>query len=214
MPTTLSDAAVASLQGYISQIQSDMASALALLSPSGTVWSRTGVANNPTFSNNDLTVAATSSHLVRASASFPPSNRYGEIVVDAAGSSGYFGVGIIGDTQSIASPPTSLAAVPAKLWCWRSDGYIAHNGTNSLSAPAFATSDNLGLYLNSFGEIYAQKNGTWIGDPVNRTGALFTGVTGDNFTMALVFFGANGSPVATGQFAAPLHTPVGASLYQ
>ena len=198
---TDANAAVTSLQ-----------SAIALLTPSGTTWSRSAI--NASYSNNDLTVAATGPSLVPTTLFELLSGRYGEVVVGNAGQAGYLGIGIIAASQPLNNPPVSLAAVPAGLWVWRDDGWIANNGVSSNGQFTYATGDNIGLYLSASAKVFGRKNGIWIGDPVAETGALFIGLPAGQYTIAAVFFGANGSPVVTGQFASTTYpVPAGASLY-
>lgn len=183
----------------------------------GAVWDLAGVAGTPTFSNGGATVAATGAHLIRASLLFPPSSRYAEVAVEAGGNAGYAGVAIIAGSQALSLAPTSLATVPAGVWGWRSDGYWFNDGSAALrdDLPSFTTGDNIALFLNQYGEVYARKNGVWVGNPAARTGPLFTGLTGPSYTMAAVFFGANGSPRFTLLSGNPIYMPpAGALLYQ
>jgi hypothetical protein len=217
--TSIPDASVAAIIDKANQIKQLADDAIALLAPSGTFWDPVGVANNPTFSNRNLTVAATSTngHLVRANVLKSPADQpYAEVHIDAAGSPGYLGIAILDAVQAIASPPISLPAVPGGMWLWRSDGYKAHGNVNSLAAPTYGSGDNVALFINAHGEVYARKNGAWIGDPVARTGFLFDGLdTTHTYTIALSFFGNAGSPIATGIFDAPVYSlPPGASLYE
>lgn len=191
------NAAMASLQAAIT----------AMSGTSGTRWSRSAI--NATFSNNDLTVAATGPSLVPATVFAAPSNKYGEVSINAAGNAGYLGIGIISIAQVLTNPPTSLAAVPAGAWGLRSDGYTFHNGQSSLLGLSFTGGDIMGVLLTDTGELHISKNGAFLASPV------FTGIPlTDQYTIAAVFFGANGSPVVTGQFASTTYPlPPGASLY-
>jgi hypothetical protein len=168
--------------------------------PSGVVWDRTGVANNPTFSNGDLTVAATAAHALRSTVSVPLSKRYFEVAVDCRGTAGHFAVGVIRSDQPISSPPTSLAAVPSGMWLWRDDTWWAHGGASGQIGSAWATGDTIMVAFDDTGNLWFGRNGTWMGDPVNGTGPAFTGLTGD-IGACFVFMGSNGSPVATGRFS-------------
>lgn len=167
---------------------------------SGVVWDRTGVANNPTYSNGDLTVAATAAHVLRSNVSPVLGKRSFRVQITAKGNNGYLAIGAIRSDQSIASPPTSLAAVPAGMWLWRSDSYKVNNGVNSMIGPVWSTGDIIGAEWDEQGRMWFSRNGSSIqGDPVAVTNPVFTGLSG-NIGACLVFMGANGSPVATGQF--------------
>lgn len=206
--TNIPDANIAAAISDLNQAKALIDQGLAQLAPTGAFWDPTGVVNNPTFSNQDLTVAANAAHLVRASLLFPPSDKFAELDIDVGGQPGYIGAAIIAASQSLANPPTSLAAVPAGVWVWRSDGWRVHNGQSFNDVPTFTTGDKIGILLKANGEIDGYKNGTLVGP-------LFTGVTGDpgGYTMALAFFGNNGSPKVTGNFTNPLNPPAGSSLY-
>lgn len=151
--------------------------------PEGPVWDRTGVANSPAFSNGDLTVTATGAHLIRASVPIAPGERHG-FTVENAGGEGYLGVCLIAASQSLASPPTSLASVPAGAPCWRDDGYTARGGTYQSTGHTFSNGDKVTLELTSGGEMKGYKNDVLVG-------TLFTGLTGE-FACGVLFFGANG----------------------
>lgn len=185
------DSAKASVQTVIDAIDASFA-------PSGPAWSRVGVVNNPTFSNGDRTVAATGVHLLRSTVTSPAlSRRYWEILINVRGASGYLAGGAIRDDQDIGSPPNSLANVPPGVFLRRSDGWTAHAGASQQNASPFDTTDVLRFFTNEFGELYTGLNANWAGDLAARTGALFTGLSG-NIGACLCFMGANGGPVATG----------------
>lgn len=187
------EAAQADIQTAIDNIEGSY-------SGGGVAWSRTGVANNPTYSNGDLTVAATAAHVLRSTASHTGSKRSFKVQITAKGNAGYLAVGVIRDDQSIATPPTSLAAVPAGMWLWRSDSYKVNNGVNSMIGPSWNTGDTIEVLWNEAGNAWFKRNGTSIqGDPVAGTNPVFTGLSG-NLGACLCFMGANGSPVATGVF--------------
>lgn len=182
--------------------------------PSGVVWDLTGVVGSPTVSNGNRTIAATGAHVLRSSVSRSASKRWGQVRVDAPGNSGYLAVGVITAAQSIATPPTSLAAVPAGMWLLRSDGYLAHNGSFSLlSGGSFGANDRIEPVWDDTGKLWFRKNGTSLqGDPVAGTNPVFTGLSGD-LGICVAFFGASGSPVVTSYFDDPTGTaPAGFDL--
>lgn len=178
--------------------------------PASVAWSRTGVANNPAFSNSDRTVAATSAsgHLLRATASYTGQKRYAEFLIDARGTSGGLAVGVIQDAQSIATPPLSLAAIPAGVWMWRSDAYAGNNGSSFILGSAWSASgDRIGVAWDDTGKVWFRLNGTWVqGDPVAGTSPVFTGLTGA-LSPCLLFQGNAGNPVAS--LVEPISTPSG-----
>lgn len=174
-------------------------------------WSRVGVVNNPTYSNGDLTVAATGVHALRSSVSPALSKRFFRTNVDVVGNAGYLAIGLIRDDQSIATPPNSLASVPAGMWLWRSDTYKVNNGQSSQVGSSWGSGDNIDVAVDEQGRAWFARNGTWIqGDPVAGTNPVFTGLTG-NIGACLVFMGANGSPRVTGVFDG-VTAPAGFSL--
>jgi hypothetical protein len=175
--------------------------------PSGVTWDLTGVAGAPTISNGNRTVAATGAHVLRSSVSRTASRRWGQVLINAPGNSGYLGVGVIRSDQSISTPPTSLAAVPAGMWLLRSDGYVANNGSSSLlSGASFGANDRIEPVWDETGRLWFRKNGVLIqGDPGAGTGPIFTGLAG-SLGICVAFFGANGSPVVTSYFDDPTGT--------
>ncbi len=194
--------------------QADIQSIIDALNASfseGVVWDRTGVVNNPTYSNGDLTVAATGVHALRSTVSPVLGKRCAAIEVTNKGNAGYLAMGAIQSTQAISSPPASLAAVPAGMWLWRSDSYKANAGASSMVGPTWNTGDIITACWDEQGRMWFARNGAWIqGDPVAGTNPTFTGLTG-HIGACLVFMGANGSPVATGRFSS-ITPPTGFQL--
>lgn len=191
----------ARLEAAQGEIQTAIDNIEASYSSGGVVWNRTGVVNNPTFSSGDLTVAATAAHVMRSTVSPTLSKRSFKVQITERGNSGYLAIGAIRDDQSIASPPTSLAAVPAGMWLWRSDSYKANNGSSAMVGAGWETGDVIEALWDASGNLWFKRNGASIqGDPVAGTNPVFTGLTG-NIGACLCFMGANGSPAATGVFA-------------
>jgi hypothetical protein len=187
-------------------IQSVIAAVDATFAVTGTVWSRTGVANSPTYSNSDLTVAATGVHALRSTVSPTLGKYYFEAQIAAVGT-GVLTVGAIKSDQSISSPPNSLAGVGSGMWLWRSDTYTAHAGSYSTVGSSWSSGDTIMVAWDDAGKLWFGRNGSWVqGNPATGTSPVFTGISG-NIGAALVFMGANGSPAVTGRFASPTYTP-------
>jgi hypothetical protein len=179
----------------------------------GPRWDRTGVVGGPTWSNDDLTVTAGGATIIRSTLSRPLGKRYFEIKIDSRGSPGYLAVGLITDTQSLASPPTSLAAVPAGAWVWRTDGWHANNGASAQLGSTWADGDVIGVAFDATGKLWFARNGVWAqGDPAAGTSPVYSNASG-NVGACFCSMGASGTQRATLQYATPTYAaPSGFAL--
>jgi hypothetical protein len=193
------DAIISDLEDGITASEAAIAKIQAILNPpsTGVVWDLIGVANGPTVSNGNRTIAATATHILRSTVL--AASGYAEINVDAAGTSGYLALGFINSGQSLGSPPTSIATVPAGAWLRRSDGYSMNNGSYTGPGAGFGTGARISVAWKN-GNGWVRVNGTWVqGDPETDSNPMFTGMTG-NIGPCVSFMGANGSPVVTSCF--------------
>lgn len=166
-------------------------------------------ANSPTFSNGNLRAAATSAlgHSIKATSIDAARKVYAEATIIAVGSSGYSSVGVVQSTQSLATPPVSLATVPAGMWIWRGDQFRANNGASAAFGAAWATNDIIMVAFDPVaGSLWWGRNGTWVaGDPAAGTGATYTNLTG-SISFLINFFGTSGNPITQFNFGGSAFT--------
>lgn len=175
----------------------------ALLRPSFATLDTTANANSPTYSNGNLRIAATSAsgHATRSTVSRPTGKTYFEVTIIARGSGGYVGVGVCSTSQSLASPPTSLASVPGGMWIWRDDANRAQGGVSASFGTSWATNDIIGVTFDmATTSLWWSKNGTPVsGNPSAGTGGVYTNLSG-TIGACIAFFGTAGSPIVQANF--------------
>lgn len=165
----------------------------------------TANANSPTYSNGNLRIAATSAsgHATRSTQSKSASKWYFEVTVVANGNAGYTCVGVCTSAQSLATPPTSLGAVPSGMWLWRNDSNRVNNGSSSAFGSNWATNDVVRVAFDmATGALWWGLNASWVsGDPAAGTGAIYTNLSG-SIGACLVFMGNSGNPILQANFGA------------
>lgn len=165
----------------------------------------TANANSPTYSNGNLRIAATSAsgHATRSTVSKSSGTGYFEVTVVANGNAGYTCVGVCTSAQSLATPPTSLGAVPSGMWLWRNDSNRVSNGSSAAFGSNWATNDIIMVAFNmATSSIWWGRNGSWVsGDPAAGTGAIYTNLSG-SIGACIVFMGNSGNPIVQANFGA------------
>lgn len=153
-------------------------------------WNPSDKNANITLSDSDRTFSLPGSKNggVRSTAAINGVARYVEFVFGATGADIYFRFGLTTSGYNTGNSPGSNTGTSIG-WVVRGDGRKLYNNSDSACLASLTAGDVVMLFTDG-SAVWFGLNGSWNGDPSARTGAAFTGLSGDLY---LVGGGSNNS---------------------